>query len=119
MAFIISKKSKRNRQLRKLYYLVENYRQGKKVKRKTMLPLKEYNSVAELLKYEERQKAQVLEKIVHIKNTMDDYRQHGKLPPRFIGSSYDFVKIRSRFLEERLADLEQCEREINKVKSFL
>jgi len=45
MAFIISKNSKRDGNRRKLYYLVENYRDNGKIKRKTILHLNECNSI--------------------------------------------------------------------------
>lgn len=43
MAFIISKTSQRHGNQRKLYYVVENYRIGKKIKRRTLLRLNEQN----------------------------------------------------------------------------
>ena len=61
MAFILGKDSVRNGEKRKLYYLVESYREGGKIKRRTIYKLRERESlteekqeIVELIKEEER-----------------------------------------------------------------
>ncbi|HIH13442.1 TPA: hypothetical protein HA242_07000 [Candidatus Woesearchaeota archaeon] len=119
MAFIISKKSRLWGQERRLYYLVESYREGDKVKRKTLLALKEHKSVAELLSHVEQKKARELDRVMQIKGKLDDFLQHGKLPALWLGSPDTLPFRLGKSLERIKASLEQREQEISKIKSFL
>lgn len=118
MAFIISKKSSRWKKERNLYYLVENYRDGSKVKRKTLLALKEYNSVAGLLVFTEQKRIRLSNQLQKRIERLKDYAKTGKtsspLPP-----TIHTGRIMLRFVEETKAEMEQCEVEIEKIKSFL
>ncbi len=69
--FIIHKKFKTRRGDRKLYYLVRNYREGKKIKRCTILPLGESSNLLEALQSICEQKESVLHRLLKLENDLN------------------------------------------------
>jgi len=80
MAFIISKSSNRHGKNRKLYYLVENYRDGNKVKRETLLKLNECKNLSELLEFVEREEADAIRRFNRNKADLEAFILHRKVP---------------------------------------
>jgi len=67
MAFIISKSSIKRGESRNLYYLVENYREGKKIRRRTIYKLYQYKNLDEL--FTQTQKAESeYKKLLEVEN---------------------------------------------------
>ncbi|SRR6266702_4722104 len=58
--FVINKKSERWGEIRSLYYLVENYREDGKIKRRTLFSLGEYKSPQEMFAFLERREATLI-----------------------------------------------------------
>lgn len=71
MAFIISKKSIRDGKERELYYLVQNYREGKRIKRRTLLKLEEQNNLTELLERFKAEKQKLLNDVDTCKKQLE------------------------------------------------
>lgn len=71
MAFIVSKISKFGDKVRKLYYLVENYREGNKVRRRAILRLGESPSLTEALQCIQAKEKTVLHKSSELENRLE------------------------------------------------
>lgn len=63
MAFVIKKRSKRYGVTRPLYYLVESYRDGSKVKRRTLFALGECKTLREFIELTEKRETMALSMI--------------------------------------------------------
>lgn len=85
MSFVINKKSKRGGKIRNLYYLVESYRDGKKVKRRTLLKLGEEPDVFGVLDKLSRNEKILKKNLVTYANEL-----------KKIGKSQDIKKIMLR-----------------------
>lgn len=80
MAFIISKLSKRHDKVRRLFYLVANYRDGNKVKRETLLKLNECKTLSELMEFAEKKEMSAIERLQRNEEALDAFVHHGKVP---------------------------------------
>lgn len=118
MAFIISKKSRRWGNERNLYYLVESFRDGNKVRRKTLLALREHKTVVELLTSTEEKYLRLTTQLQKRIERLENYTKSGvtssPLPP-----TTHTGRMLVGFVEKTKAELEQCQSEIEKIKSFL
>ncbi len=119
MAFVISKKSQKYGKLRELYYLVESYRVGNNVKRKTLLKLNEHKTLAELLAAAELQETVWQERLQIRKQQLDDFLNNhvSELIP--YRNSY---KVKGPLIQRvQLAEYElnQVRNEIGKIKDYL
>lgn len=94
MAYILAKKSTLNGVRRNLYYLVESYREGGKVKRKTIIQLGETNNIDSALEIINRKKEEILQEI-------QDCREKIKKPV-WIGDSgyWPYIKRQERRIKE-------------------
>ena len=70
MAFIISKISKTRNNSKILYYLVENYRDGKKIKRRKISTLGEYCNLTDLLENLQKEENSCLAKIMELEGRL-------------------------------------------------
>jgi len=109
MAFIISKKSTLWGKTRKLYYLVENYRDGNKIKRKKLLNLNECKSLAEFFNSTEQEEAELLNRLNKYEKELDDFIKYGKTPPFSFGSPYRIRQRLDMSIEQAKADLKECQ----------
>lgn len=80
MAFIISKTSKKHGEVRELYYLVSNYRDGDKVKRETLLKLNGCKTLKEYLEFVEKQEVEARARLERSTNILDGFKYHHKVP---------------------------------------
>lgn len=122
MAFVINKQSKRNGQIRKIYYLVENYRKDNKVKRKTLLTLGECKTVAELLVLIEKKEASLMDRLTNNERKLDEFLKTGNNPFSF-GSPTDTQKMIKqnlvKYVERAKKDLQTCQSRKEEIKDFL
>jgi len=91
--FVINKKSKSYGVTRQLDYLVENYRDGNKVKRRTLLPLGECTNLHEFLDLTERREAVALSMIKL------DEKKLGDVSPWERGGLLRVIGIRKNHLQ--------------------
>ena len=80
MAFIISKTSLRDGNRRSLYYVVENYRVGKKVKRRTLLCLKEKGNPYEALQQLKAQQLKLSSELETCKKSLEQLLKNENQP---------------------------------------
>lgn len=119
MAFIISKKSTKYGKVQKLYYLVKNYREGNKIKRKTLLRLNSHASLKELLDSVEQKEVKLINRLNKRINTLDDFAKYGKVPFPWGSTKTLLIKKLLCDLEKSRTDLFICQNEKVKIKSFL
>lgn len=105
MAFIISKKSTWGGETRLLYYLVENYREGNKIKRKTLLKLNKQNNLSEILQSTKQEEAKLLLELKTCKEKLDSITKNMNQP-------YSFYLIRHlpEAIREKTESLNECRR---------
>lgn len=96
MAFVISKTSTRKGKPKKLYYLVKNIREGKKINRKTLLNLYEYSTLADFINYLEQEEIQWSNKLMKYEKELAEPGDS----PSFLVGTIKYVK--SRLEEYRL-----------------
>jgi len=70
MAFIINKKSKTRNGLKTLFYLVENYREDNRIRRRTVMTLGENNNLTGLLKSIQDEEEVCLSKIKELEDRL-------------------------------------------------
>lgn len=116
MAFIISKESNERGQTKRLYYLVENYREGNKVKRKTLLALKEHRTVAEFLKSVEQEYTRLVNRLHKFKKELDDFIKYDKIPPFSFGSPFHIRKRLDFAIEQTRNEVEVYRKKIDEIK---
>jgi len=112
MAFIISKKSSKNSELRRLYYVVESYRDNGKVKRRIIVSLGEGKNCNEALK-------KINEAKKDIQKLIDKDKHYIENPNPMFGSYRSSIKATLKFIQEdeaKLRRLEEWRRAIKKVK---
>lgn len=112
MAFIIAKKSKRNDEVRNLYYIVQSYRNNGKAKRNTILSLGEGKNCSEALKKIEEAKNDIQEAI-------DKDKHYLESPKPMFGSYASSIKATLKFIqkdEDKLKRLEEWQKAIKKAK---
>lgn len=119
MAFIISKKSVRNGNVNELYYLVENHREDKRIKRKTLLALKKYKTVAELLDSTLQEYASITNKLHRFEKDLDDLIRHDKKPRFSFGDSSIIKRSIEKLIEHKKADIEVCQMKIDRIKRYV
>lgn len=122
MAFVISKKSNERGEIKKLYYLVQNYRDGDKIKRRTLLSLKEYKTVAELLEATEQEYEYLVNRLRKFEKEREDFLKYGKTPQFTFGSAYQYKKRMERMgwgIGDTKVEIEACQKRIEEIKSFL
>lgn len=119
MAFIINKKSSRNGKIRILYYLVENYRVGKKVKRKKLLDLHECKNLSELLQAIKDKKVKIMQRLIENQNKVEYIIQTGKNPPLSFGSVYATRRYLERDIEKAKDELEACRKKTEIVTGLM
>lgn len=97
MAFVIHKKSKKYGKERKLYYLVENYREQGKIKRKTLLKLNDCKNVAELFHRTKQEQDRWVEQLEERKRRLDAIisKKHQQLAPY-----HDSSEVKARFRQK-------------------
>jgi len=76
MAFVISKKSKKRNRDTTLYYLVESYREGKKIKRRTILALGDAQNIAGHLENLENKKLVYEKEIARFESDIRNRKFH-------------------------------------------
>lgn len=119
MVFIISKISTKYGKEHKLYYLVNNYRVGNKIKRQTLLRLRNYSSLNDLLKATEQNKIRLINKLNKRIQTSVGFEKYEKVPFIWGGTKPLLKKKLCSEVKKAQADLNECQREIIKIKSFL
>lgn len=120
MAFVISKKSANTGNTRNLYYLVENYRDGDKIKRDTLLKLHEFKNLEEYLHYMEQEEIRYQKILDLFVKQLEDFLTKN-LVPRIV--MYRFPSEIRRKLIKRIKgaedNLEECRSEIKAIKSYM
>lgn len=122
MAFIISKKSTTKGEERLLYYLVENYRDNDKVKRRKLLALGDCKNVPEFLERMERRQVGILNRLEMNENRLKNFLATGKNPFPFASLTDTQENINYRLVESiERTKIELQEHQIRKerIKSFL
>ena len=123
MAFIINKKSKRLGKVRDIYYLVENYREGNKVKRRKLLALSIHKSVAELLEAYKRKEALFITSLAIQEKKLDMLITERKYQTPFPLSrfeTYEIIKKRLTMRAERAKiALVKCQKTIEHIRQFM
>ena len=120
MAFIITKKSKGHGQVRKLYYLVENYREGKKVKRKKLLALGLYNTVSQLLEATKQEETHLINALKQCEEKLTEYLATGKYPhPYPSDRSWQVDRRMKKFVEQAQIDLKMCQEKIIEIQKYM
>ena len=102
-----------------LYYLVTNYREGTKIKRRTLLKLNECKTPQELLNKMNREKTELTTRLNRFENDLNEFLTSYKIPKMM--SFVPVHKVKSRLImsvEQVKNELHQCETEIKKVSSF-
>lgn len=116
MAFVISKPSLKDGSLRELYYLVESYREGGKIKRRTIHKLKEHKSIDEAITTLEEKKQPLVEKMRRLEQEKELASQgrhpdFSHYPPylqeRNIIARMSFVYADIQGYEDKIADLKK------------
>lgn len=119
MAFVISKNSTERGIPTKLYYLVSNYREGKKVKRRTLLKLNSCKTPQELLNRMNGEKAALTARLNRFENDLSEFLKSYKIPR--IMSFVPAHKVKSRLImsvDQVKNDLKKCEEDITMISSF-
>jgi hypothetical protein len=121
MAFIISKVSTYQGQKRKLYYLVENYRDKttQKVRRRNLLKLDECKNLNELLNQTQRKVLDLTGRLEKDQKELDDLINNGKLPAVFFGPHYKLRQTLEDHLAKTKAELEALHSKIAKIEELL
>lgn len=88
MAFVISKKSTYRGQETHIYYLVENYRVGNKVKRRTLVALGFQKTLENYLRVVSRYENRSLEDLAKAKKELYELIEYGRLPKNYRGLPY-------------------------------
>lgn len=118
MAFIVSKKSNRHGQERLLYYFVENYRQGSKIKRRTIFKMKWNNNLDDFLAMIQRQESFYLATLAPLKKRYNDVSEKSRQYPNsvYLNSIMQRLILSIQRLKIRLDDSRQLQ---EKVKSYM
>jgi len=119
MAFIISKKSRSNGKERQIYYLVENYREGKAVKRRTLLALVECKSTLELFEAIQRKERRLQDRLNQFQRELEEFITLGKMPPFAFGSAFRARRQLDGAIERAKTDLKQVQEQKAAIKVFL
>ncbi len=119
MAFVINKKSKKYGKERKLYYLVENYREAGKIKRKTLLKLNDCKNVAELFQRTIQEQDRWVKQLEERKKRFDAItsKKYPQLSPY-----YDSSELKARFRQKVWGaefHIKELEKKINLLKIYL
>lgn len=113
MAFIISKNSKKWGKDRKVYYLVENYRDKGKVKRRTLLKLHEEGSIEVILEKLTINEKTLKENLKAYENKLLEIEKNKDDPKYFFAKLGIDSKIRNE--EARLNDVVSTKKGIEKI----
>lgn len=119
MAFIIHKKSNKWGQETELYYLVENYREGKKVKRRTLLHLFVSKSVEEFLIKTESQEAPLLESLKVSVSKLEAFIKSGRPSISYYWTSEKREAYLTEQVREAKLKLDKCRELIDKIKGYV
>ena len=118
MAFIVNKKSVADGQEKLLYYLVENYREGNKVKRKTIFRLRSNATLDEFLAVMQRREIGILGRLAHVEEQFSKAVAAYKQKP----NSPLLESIKSgltRSVEKVRAELQECQNIQEKIKHYM
>jgi hypothetical protein len=119
MEFIIHKKSNKWGQETELYYLVENYREGKKVKRRTLLHLFGIKSVEEFLIKTEKQEASLLENLMVSVGRLEAFIRSGRPSISYYWTSEKREAYLAKQVREAKLRLDKCREMIEKIKGYV
>lgn len=121
MPFIIAKDAPTKwNQSRKLYYFVENYRFGTKIKRKTILALGEARTLEEYLHVTQQEEMRVKKRLAETEATFDRFCKYGVVPalhnPRYPTL---FRRKFLKFIEEDKKILEEYGEKIKEIQLII
>ena len=108
--------------MRNIYYLVENHREGKKVKRKTLLALGVYKTVAELLEASKNKETGLLNALVKHERNLERFITKGEYDDYPL-AKFDSYSMRKKYfiknVERTKKDLALCQKKIEHIKLVL
>ena len=120
MAFVIKKISRRHGKEKKLHYLVQNYRDERRlVKRETLIKLGDCESVAEFLEHTRQQEKEILERLCDIKTKFENFKKHGIAPILWGSSPNRIYKKFVWWVKHGEDELEECKSKIKVIKGYM
>jgi hypothetical protein len=119
MAFIISKKSSKNGEARKIYYLVENYREDNRIKRKKLLALGEHDNLHDFLEVTITRKVDTANRIIQNQTKLNTFLETGKNPFLFPSTKRKITDTLIHAIERERVSLLACEAMEKKIRSYM
>lgn len=114
MAFIITKKSNYGGEERLLYYFVENYRQGNKVKRKTIFKLGQCTNIYDYYEVILKREESLLSVVTKYEGKLNRLLEKGKQYP-----NVTYINIETKRYKQLRDDFESKLQKCQQIKATL
>lgn len=119
MAFIIRKKSHRYGTTQTLYYLVNNYRIGNKIKRKTLVRLGICSNIYEYSRLIEEKEVSLLKKLAMSDITLERCEKYNKKPDLWYSTKALLIRKLRRDICRIQGGLLNCQKEKEKIERYI
>ena len=118
MSFIITKKSNLRGKENLLYYFVENYREGKKIKRRTIFKLRNSTNLYDFYEIILKREQWLLGIVAGFEKQLNEVIEKSRQYPNFAHLN-KAKKHYEELVEEYNSKLGECQQTQEKVKSFM
>lgn len=119
MAFIVSKISRFGDKARRLYYLVSNYREGNKVRRKAILSLEESKNLSEKLQKTIEQEKKALLECSELENRLERVKRGDFTAYLMYCPPYRQVARITEYINDLRSELEKHKSDKVKIEALI